>query len=425
MKILAVVKNSVADELGIRAGEELVSFDGFPVTDVLDYDYYNSCENFTMCVRSATEEVDYEIEKYEDEDLGLELSREIPVRSCRNHCIFCFVDLLPPEELRNTLRVKDDDYRHSFIFGNYVTLTNVSDREIDRIVRLKLSPLYVSVHTSDPSLRRKMLGLEGKKAPDIVEQLRRLHAGGIRVHAQIVYCPGVNEDLDSTVRDIAPYTQSLAVVPVGLTANANPALKSVDSESAQRVVRTVRQWQEKMFAERGTRYIFAADELYVKAGIDVPPYDYYEDFSQIENGIGLIAAFRHDFAVALQRYTVGNVGEVSIATGESAYPLISECAAVVEQKFGGKIRVYKIRNDFFGTSVTVAGLIVGRDIIAQLSGKPLGERLVLPRVMLRELGDVFLDGCTVEKLSQALGVPVQMILSDGESFVKGLIQENA
>ena len=270
-----------------------------------------------------------------------------------------------------------------------------------------------------------MLGLEGKSSPDIVEQLRTLHAGGIRVHAQIVYCPGVNDDLDATVRDIAPYTQSLAVVPVGLTANANPALRCVDRDSAQRVVRTVQKWQEKMLAARGTRYVFAADELYLKAGVPVPPYDCYEDFSQIENGIGLIAAFRHDFAAAMQRYGQGDVGEASIATGESAYPLISECAAAVEKKFGGKIRVYKIRNDFFGSTVTVAGLIVGRDLIAQLGGKPLGDRLVLPRVMLREFGEVFLDGCTVKKLSQALGVPVQMIASDGESFVKGLIRENA
>ncbi len=427
MKILAVTKDSVADELGIRAGEELVSFDGFPVVDVLDYDFYNSREHFTMCVRSAIEEVDYEIDKYDDEDLGLELSRDIPVRSCRNHCVFCFVDQLPPEDLRNTLRVKDDDYRHSFIFGNYVTLTNVSDRELARIVRLKLSPLYVSVHTSDHRLRCEMLGLQGKKAPDINEQLKTLHAGGITVHAQIVYCPEINEDIDKTIADISPYTASLAIVPVGLTKNGNPALRRVDADSARRVIAAVEKWQNKLLALRGTRYVFAADEFYMKANVPVPPYEAYEDFSQIENGIGLVAAFRHDFDTAMQRYESGHVGSVSLATGVSAYPLICECAAAVQKKFGGEIRVYRIDNRFFGESVTVAGLLVGKDLKEQLRGKPLGEKLLLPRIMLRELGDVFLDGCTVNELSRALGVPVQMMSPDGESFVKALIgvQENA
>lgn len=422
MKILAVTKGSVADELGIRAGEELVSFDGFPVIDVLDYDYYNSCENFTMRVRSKDADTEYEIEKYDDEDLGLELNRDIPVRQCRNRCIFCFVDQLPKQDLRATLRVKDDDYRHSFIFGNYVTLTNVSSRELDRILRLHLSPLYVSIHTSDPALRRKMLGIEGQSnVPDLMDQLRRLHEGGICVHGQVVYCPGVNDDVDETIRDVSPYTQSLAIVPVGLTRDANPALRRVDKESAARVLDVVEKWQKKLLAERGTRYVFAADELYLKAGRECPPYETYEDFAQIENGIGLVAAFRHDFADAMARYEKGNVGEASVVTGVSAYPLIRECAAAVERKFGGRIYVYEVPNDFFGESVTVAGLLVGKDIANYLHGKPLGSRLLLPRVMLREGGDVFLDGCTPKKLSDELGVRVQPIASDGESFVKELI----
>ena len=257
MKILSVAKNSVAAELGIRAGEDLIAFDGYPVLDVLDYDYYNSRENFTMRIRTNAEVVDYEIEKDDDEDLGLELSREIPVRSCRNHCLFCFVDQLPPEELRSTLRVKDDDYRHSFIFGNYVTLTNVSDRELARIVRLRLSPLYVSVHTSDPVLRAHMLGTSGQKTPipDIIRQLRKLHDGGIRVHAQIVYCPGINDDIAQTIEDIAPYTESLAVVPVGLTKNANPNLHKVTAKQAEAVIETVEHWPRRMQKERGTHYV--------------------------------------------------------------------------------------------------------------------------------------------------------------------------
>ncbi len=421
MKILSVTKGSVADELGVKAGEELISFDGFPVFDFLDYDYYNSCENFVMRVRSKDEIVDYEIEKYEDEDLGLELSREIPVRSCCNNCVFCFVDQLPKEDLRSTLRVKDDDYRHSFIFGNYVTLTNVSENEIDRIIRLGLSPLYVSVHTSNEELRKKILRYK-RDTPPILQRLKKLNEGGIKIHAQIVYCPGINDDIDSTIRDIEPYTQSLALVPVGLTRDCNPALKKVDSESANAVIDAVEKWQKRLLDKRGTRYVFAADELYLAAGREVPPFEAYEDFSQIENGIGLIAAFKHEFDATMESYERGNVGELSIATGESAYPLISDCAAKVQKKFGGKIKVYKIKNDFFGPTVTVAGLIVGRDIFRQLSGKKLGERLVLPKVMLREFGDVFLDGTTVSELGAKLGIKVQTIQPDGESFVKALIR---
>lgn len=421
MKILAVTKNGVADELGISAGDELVSFDGFPVVDVLDYDFYNSRENFTMRVKSDGEVTDYDIEKYDDEDLGMELSREISVRSCRNHCVFCFVDQLPKENLRNTLRVKDDDYRHSFIFGNYVTLTNVSDKELDRIIRLKLSPLYVSVHSSNRELRKKLLGVENQNIPFIMDQLIKLYDGGIKIHAQIVYCPGINDDIDSTIADISPYTESLAIVPVGLTRDCNPALKRVDRASAENVINTVEKWQKKLLSERGTRFVFAADEFYVKAEREVPPYETYEDFSQIENGIGLIAAFKHDFNAAMERYDSGTVGETSIATGESAYPLISECAALVEAKFGGKIHVYKIRNDFFGDSVTVAGLVVGRDLLNQLSGKPLGDRLVLPRVMLKEFCDVFLDGNSINEVSEKLNVKIQILQPDGDSFVRGLI----
>ncbi len=423
MKISAVTKGSIGDELNIKAGDELKAFDGFPVLDVLDYDYYNSRENFTMRIKTDSETVDYEIEKDEDEDLGFELNREIPVRSCRNNCLFCFVDQLPKEELRSTLRVKDDDYRHSFIFGNYVTLTNVSDRELDRIIRLRLSPLYVSVHSSDTKLRSKLLGTDGQKTaiPDIMSQLIKLHGGGIKIHAQIVYCPGFNDDLDKTVADISPYTESLAVVPVGLTRNCNPIINKVDKKSAEKVIEVVTKWQNKLLSKRGTRYVFAADEFYLKAERDIPPYGDYEDFWQIENGIGLVAAFRHEFDRALNLYKEGYVGEASIATGESAYPIISECAKRLTEKFGGTLNVYKITNRFFGDSVTVAGLIVGKDLSEQLAGKPLGNRLILPRIMLREFGDVFLDGYTVERLGRELKIKIQIIQPDGESFVREII----
>ncbi|MDE7395146.1 MAG: DUF512 domain-containing protein, partial [Clostridiales bacterium] len=268
MKILAVSDNGVAKELGIKAGDFLLSFDGHAVVDVLDYDYYNSVERFTMTVKSGEEITDYEIEKDEDEDLGLELSRDIPVRQCRNHCVFCFVDQLPKTDLRPTLRIKDDDYRHSFIFGNYVTLTNVSEKEIERIIRLKLSPLYVSVHAADPELRRTLLGIPSSQAiPDILVQLRALHAGSIKVHAQAVLCAGLNDDVDDLIEKIEPYTQSLALVPVGLTKGHNPQLRPLTQEEAARIIKTTEKWQKALLLRRGTRYVFAADELYIKAGV--------------------------------------------------------------------------------------------------------------------------------------------------------------
>ena len=422
MKILSVSPNGVAKELGIQSGDFLLSFDGHAVVDVLDYDYYNSAEHFTMTVKRGNEVTDYEIEKDEDEDLGLELSRDIPVRQCRNRCVFCFVDQLPKTELRSTLRVKDDDYRHSFIFGNYVTLTNLSEKDLARIIRLKLSPLFVSVHAADPALRRKLLGIEPpQEIPDILEQLRTLHAGGIQVHAQAVLCAGLNDDIDDLIAKIEPYTASLALVPVGLTKGHNPALRPLTKDEAARILGQTEAWQQKLLSKRGTRYVFAADELYLRAGLPVPPYEAYEDFSQIENGVGLIASFKHDFEDAIARIEKAHIGECSIATGVSAYPLIRDCAAVLTQKFGGTIRVYEIKNDFFGHTVTVAGLLTGRDILAQLKGKPLGERLVLPRVMLREFSDAFLDDMTVSQLSASLGVPVEIAGADGESLVLGLI----
>lgn len=420
MRIADIEIGSIAEELGICPGDELIAFDGHNVTDVLDYNYYNECENFVMTVRHGDEIIDYEIEKYLDEELGLVLDEELGTRVCRNKCIFCFVDQLPKRELRNTLRVKDDDYRLSFISGNYVTLTNDSNSDLERIVRLKLSPLYISVHTADLSLRRKMLG--NPKAPDILKQLRYLKEGGIRMHAQIVYCPDINEDIAETAVAVAPYCESLAVVPVGLTKDCNTALRAVEKEDAQRVIAAITPIQEAMLQSRNTRFVFLADEFYVKAEQDVPPYECYEDFSQLENGIGLIAAFRHDFESSLRDVEFAEIGHICIATGCSAYPIIKWAADKLTDKFGGRISVYAIRNDFFGNSVTVAGLVTGGDIYRQLKDLDIGEKLILPKCMFKEFQDVFLDDMPVSELSRKLGVPIKIINTDGESFVKGCTQ---
>lgn len=419
MKILAVQQGSVCAELGIRPGDELLALDGHKVVDILDYEFYLSAEHFTMTVARSREITEYEVEKYEDEDLGLEFDREIEPRTCKNHCLFCFVDQLPKQDLRATLRIKDDDYRHSFISGNYITMTNMSDADIERVIRLRLSPLYVSIHSTDETVRRKLLGV--KRSPVLLEQVKRLHAGGIRLHGQIVYCPGINDDYERTALDAAPYFDSLAIVPVGLTRDRNPQLVPVTADCARQVVARVTDLQARFLREKGTRFVFAADEFYTKADLDVPPYESYEDFPQIENGVGLIAQFIRDFEDGMADFT-GTPGRCSIATGESAARLIRRCADRLTAKFGGEIRVFAIRNDFFGDTVTVAGLVTGGDIYKQLKGKDLGERLIVPSVMLREFKDVFLDDMRVSELADKLGVPVQPIPAGGYDFVRYLLQ---
>lgn len=419
MRIIDVDKGSVGEELGIKQGDELIAFDGHKVVDILDYDFYNESECFVMTIARGSEETEFDIEKDSDEDLGLNFDAELSVRVCRNKCIFCFVDQLPKRELRKSLHVKDDDYRYSFISGSYVTLTNVSDEDLERIVRLKLSPLYISIHTSDNELRRKMLG--NPKAPDIMKQLGFLHDGGIKIHAQIVYCPGINEDVAQTAIDTAPYCESLAVVPVGLTKDCNTALRCANEADARRVVSCITPLQKEFLEEKGTRYVFLADEFYVIGKLPVPDYEHYEDFVQIENGVGMIALFKHEIDFAIGEMSDGEVGAFSVATGVAAYETIKEAAEKVVNKFGGSIKVFSVVNSFFGESVTVAGLVTGGDIYNRLKGESLGDYLMLPRCMLKEFGDVFLDNMSVNELEHKLGTKIKIVGTDGVSFVKGCV----
>ncbi len=424
MKIISVDKNSIADELGIVAGDELVAFDGNKVVDVLDLEFYSNAEKFVMTIKSNDEVVDYDIEKYDYEELGISVEREIAVRSCKNNCIFCFVDQLPNKDLRKTLYVKDDDYRHSFISGNYVTLTNCSKSDIDRIIRLRLSPIYVSVHTTDYALRNKMLGISAN-APDIVSQLQTLKNAGISVHAQIVYCPTVNDDYVNSCKVLSKLCSSLAIVPVGLTDNCNSELKAVDKVTAKKVIDDVTALQTEFLAELGTRFVFLADEFYLKANVSLPDYSSYESFPQIENGVGLLSTFLREFdeaiieAKQLKRVTVPSC---AVITSVSAYPLISSCVNRIQDELGGKIDVKSINNDFFGKQVTVAGLVVASDVINQLKGKKY-DRLVIPRVMLKEFGDVFLDNLTIQDLARALNTQVRVAEVSGEGLITALTEE--
>ncbi len=420
MEISRVLKNSLAEKLGLKKGDEIVSFNGFDFIDILDYEYYNSFSDFKIKAVVSGKEKEFNILKDESESFGLEFDSEIKVRQCRNKCVFCFVDQLPKSALRNTLRIKDDDYRHSFISGTYITLTNLSKSDIDRIIRLKLSPLYISVHSTNDEIRNKLLGI--KEGFSILPLLKEFKANGIDFHSQIVYCPGFNDDLETSINELMPLSLSLSVVPVGLTKECNPSLRPVDAQGARITVELIEKIQEKALKQYGTRFVWPADELYVKAGMTIPHYDTYEAYPQIENGVGLLAKFNEDFEYALKEVKKGKIGKVSIATGESAYGFIKEKAQILNEKFGGEISVYKIHNNFFGASVTVAGLITGGDLYCQLKNKPLNGRLILPSVMLREFTDVFLDDISVKELEEMLKVKITVAEPDGESFVKSVLE---
>ena len=439
MKIRGVKKNSPAAALGIQKGGEILSLGGHIMTDILDYEFYDASEAFSLAVKTEAGEIkEYEVKKEWDEPFGLSLVGDgIKLKTCRNKCIFCFVDQQPKDyALRPTLRIKDDDYRHSFLYGTYVTLTNLTDFDIARIKRIRLSPLYVSVHTTDEPLRRKMLGLPcvsvGASQPrSVLSLIKEFYEAGIGLHAQIVYCPGFNEDIEGSTRELAPYCESLAIVPVGLTKYQNPMCRAVTKSDAERVIALIEKMQSEFLKQKGTRFVWAADELYLKAEEEFPALETYEDYPQIENGVGLFSKFNEDFEYGLEATKGGSRNAakkkaasksnrspvISMATGVSAYPFIRDKAQILSQKLGLTIHVYPVENHFFGSSVTVAGLLTGGDLVRELKNKPLGEKLLLPSVMFREGGEEFLDNMTLSELSKELNITVEKTLSDGESFV--------
>ncbi|MDR3319305.1 MAG: DUF512 domain-containing protein, partial [Clostridiales bacterium] len=408
--------------LGIKSGSALCAFDGNEVTDILDYQYYNAQESFVMTVSDGGELTDYEIDKDADEDLGLTVEDGLqPVRVCGNRCVFCFVDQLP-EGMRESLYVKDDDWRLSVISGNYVTLTNLTARDRSRIIRYRISPLYVSVHASDPAVRGRLLG---KKNSDILPILRELAAHGIKIHAQIVLVPDINDgaELEKTITEIKPYTQSLAVVPVGLTAYANPAIRNVDKECARRTVALCRKLAEKYRGRGGAGYVYCADEMYVIAGLPVPPPADYDGFPQIENGVGLMAEFEEALRAALCDGEFEPViTEAVIVTGSAARAFMEQMAGLICARFPQvRLSVAEIVNKTFGASVTVAGLLAGRDIAAQA---PRGGVIILPRVMLREFTDVFLDDMSVAELAEILRAEIIVAETTGEGLLEALTTRN-
>lgn len=434
--IYTVEPDSIADELGWQPGDEIVSINGHELSDLIDYRFYSADEYLSVLVGRGRESAEFEIEKDYETDLGVTFKDALfdGVRTCGAHCIFCFVEQLP-KGLRKSLYLKDDDYRLSFLHGNYVTLGNVSDAEIERIIAQRLSPLYISVHTTDPDLRDRMLGRE---APSILDQIDKLSTGNIRLQTQIVLCRGINdgEYLDRTVEDLAaryPTVQSIAIVPAGVTShrrNKTP-IGSIDAQYSVEILRKTRQWQHKFSTEYGTRLVWAADEFYLSAGHAVPSAGAYEGFPQIENGIGLVRKFK-DSAYQAQRRLLpllreragvrGKSLRVSLITGQLAAPVVEQWADSL--RFGNlRVNVYPISNRLFGETVTVTGLISGRDVIDQLRDEDLGDMLVIPSVSLRD--EAFLDDVTLADIEQELRTTVLVSSPLPSALIKLLLQELA
>lgn len=432
-RIEKVEEGSIAAELGIEAGDFLLSINGEKILDVFDYRFLTSSEELVLEVQKGSGEVwEIELEKDEYEDLGLEFTTSMmdEAKSCSNKCVFCFIDQMP-KGMRETLYFKDDDSRLSFLTGNYVTLTNMKDQDIQRIIRYRMSPINVSVHTTNPDLRISML--KNRFAGDVLERIRQLVDGGITVNCQIVLCRGLNDgaELTRTMRDLSESgVISLSVVPVGLTRHREglAELRPFDREASAAVLAEIGEIQSKMLEKSGTRFVYPADEFFIMAGQELPQAEYYEDFPQIENGVGLLSLFREEFNSYLDelkdkaaKSPLPVQRKVSIATGVSAWQYIKAMAETLGKRYNGKVQVYSIINRFFGENVTVTGLLTGQDIVAQLQGKDLGEELLISRSMLKAGESVFLDDYTVERLEKELQVKVTVVENSGRDFVDRIL----
>ena len=428
--IKSVEEKSMAQKAGIKPGDFLLSVNGNEINDVLDYRFYLVDEKLSLILRRGEKEYPVKIEKDEYDDIGLDFETYLmdEKRSCRNKCVFCFIDQLP-KGLRKTLYFKDDDDRLSFLLGNYVTLTNLSDDEVSRIIRMHLSPINVSVHTTDPELRCRMMN--NRFAGKSLEYLKRFAENGITLNCQIVLCKGLNDgdNLVNTMHDLAalyPSVNSVSVVPVGLTDHREGLypLEPFDKNDAFKIVKTVENFALLCKKHYGSSIFFCGDELYLKAELPVPDEDYYEDFSQIENGVGMLRSLESEFDRAIEEIEPDPSikRSVSLATGEAAYPLIKKLLERLKEKFPGlDYRLYKIINLFFGKNINVSGLIVGKDLYAQLKDKELGDVLFLPRNMLESEGKAFLDDVTLSELGQKLNIRIRTVENDGYAFINEIM----
>lgn len=430
--ISKVLPQSIGEEMELTPGDELISINGQVIEDVFDYHYLVDDDYLELLVRKENgEEWELEIEKDYEEDLGIEFENSLmdEYRSCRNNCIFCFIDQMP-EGMRETLYFKDDDSRLSFLQGNYVTLTNMSDHDIDRIIQYHLAPINISFQTTNPQLRCKMLN--NRFAGDIFPKVQRLYEARIEMNGQVVLCKGINdgEELERTIKDLTrylPHLKSVSIVPVGLSKYRDGLypMEPFNKEDAERVLDTVHQWQEKLYPEYGLHFIHCSDEWYILAERELPREDQYDGYLQLENGVGMLRLLEEEVKEALLHSDEESVKrQVSIATGRLAAPFIRKNVELVANVYKDlEVEVFPIRNDFFGEMITVSGLITGQDLIAQLKNQKLGERLLIPCNMLRAGENVFLDDITVETVEKELDIPVVVVDEDGASFVRALTQK--
>lgn len=429
VKISSVVKGSAADRCGIRGGDILLSLNGNEIVDVLDYRFYQLERVLTVKYISDGENKTAQAQKPEYEELGLEFDTYLMDKehSCRNKCIFCFIDQLP-KGMRETLYFKDDDSRLSFLFGNYITLTNLTDHEIERIIKMHISPVNISVHTTNPELRCKMMN--NRFAGESLKIMERFAKADLVINCQLVICPGIN-DGDELLRSLTDLEQlgvnSVAIVPVGLTDHREGLypLTPFTHETASEVLDIVDNFGNMCVEKHGRRIVFAADELYIKAERTIPDSEFYEDYPCLENGVGLIALLREELFFALEDVEADATlsREKTIACGVSIAPFLRELCDEISEKFPGvRVNVVPIVNNFLGHMINVSGLIVGCDLIEQLKNKNLGTEVLITTSMLRSGEEVFLDDVTVSQVATALSVPVTAVENSGEEFLRSILR---
>lgn len=424
--IKEVEPGSPAHRAGIAAGDVLVSINGHRIRDVLDYKFYS----YDKHLKIELERKKIKVRKDEGEELGLIFETYLidKAKRCANNCVFCFVDQMP-KGMRESLYFKDDDARMSFLLGNYISLTNLSEEDIDRMIRMHISPVNVSVHATDPEIRRNMV--RNPRAGECMNIMRRFCEAGISLNCQIVVCPGLNdgEILRNSISDILSLgecIESIAVVPVGITKHRDGLypLTPMDAKVAAETIRIVDEFGEKTKLERGDRVVYAADELYIKAGTALPDNSYYDGYPQLGNGVGLMTLLHEEFSDALEYTEIpGDVDGFTVATGVSAAPFIKKLIDELREKCHniGNVEVYAVKNEFFGDAVDVAGLITGHDLINALRGKPLEKRLLIPDVMLRHGETVFLDDISIADVERELGVTVVPVQNDGGKLLSAML----
>lgn len=433
--IYRITPGSIAEELELEPGDVVLSINGQEIRDIFDYQYLTNDEYLLMLVRKENgEEWELEIEKDFSEDLGIDFENGLmdDYRSCYNKCIFCFIDQMPPG-MRDTLYFKDDDSRLSFLQGNYVTLTNMTEEDVERIITYHMSPINVSVHTTNPKLRCKMLG--NRFAGQALEKMERFAKAGIEMNGQIVLCRGINDgkELDRSIQDLMkyiPHMESLSVVPVGLTKYREGLypLEAFTKEDALAVIEQIHHWQDVCLERYGIHFVHAADEWYLLAQQEFPEEERYDGYIQLENGVGMMRLLQEEFMECLNNAHNDDMHKtnvqkrlVTIATGKAAGTLVKKLAEAFEMKCPHtRVQVVIIENKFFGEQITVSGLLTGQDIVAQLQGRELGEYLLLPCNLLRSGERVFLDDMTLEQVESALQVPVNIVKSSGQSLFEAL-----